>query len=154
MNLHTLTRSSWIILPSIQIGRWNWSKRWNFSTRWLKWAWSRSWFSVKPFFAGWQTALSMRLPKLPWFKRPLASQKKISVINVKDLQDNISIIDWSVITINSLYEAGFDVSWDAVKILGSWILEKKLSFDAWFLFSESAKKIIISSGWMMQTASI
>jgi len=52
----------------------------------------------------------MRLPKLPGFKRPLASQKKVSVLNIKSLEENNDVLNESFVSVDSLLDAGFDLS--------------------------------------------
>lgn len=145
MELHSLVRSKWIKKSAIQVGRGNWSKRGNYSKRWLKWAWSRAWFSVKPFFAGWQTSLSMRLPKLPGFKKPIMLQKRVTVINTDVLDKDIRIENASVVTMHLLTQLGYNKSWYIIKLLWSWSISKNLTFEWPFLYSQSAQEKIIQA---------
>jgi len=140
MLLHELKRSKCYKNSKKRLGRWNASWKWNYSTKGLKWQRARSW-GAKPIWFEWgQTPLTMRIPKLKWFKRYYKLVTNYDVVNVEDLNDFRA---WTIITKEKLFNAKL-ISSDsvAVKILWNWKLEKKLKFEGIDKFSKTAREQI------------
>ena len=63
MKIHQLQRSKGLKNKQVRVGRGNATGTGNYSGRGLKGQKSRSGHSMKPFFEGGQTSITMRLPK-------------------------------------------------------------------------------------------
>jgi large subunit ribosomal protein L15 len=106
---------------------------------------ARSGSSIRHGFEGGQTPLYRRLPKRGFNNKRF--KLKVAVVNLSDL-NNFS--DGADVDVKTLRSAGLiNGTFDAVKILGSGSLEKKLKVQA-HLFSASAKTKIEASGGTVQ----
>jgi len=140
MLLHELKRSKCYKDSKKRLGRWNASWKWNYSTKGLKWQRARSGWAKPIWFEWGQTPLTMRIPKLKWFKRYYKLVTNYDVVNVWDLN---SFRAWTVVTKGKLFELNLISSNTvAVKILGNGKLEKKLKFEWIEKFSKTAEEQI------------
>jgi len=136
MQLHELERSKWLKDKMRRKGRWNASKG-NTAGRWNNWQKSRSGYSQKPFFEGWQTPLFKRLPKLRGFKRYYKLIEDIVGINVSTLDSDDRIVD--TLDTALLQKLGYCKRWESIKILWNGEISKKIKIEDIAYFSKSAR---------------
>ena len=140
MKIHQLQRSKGLKDKQRRLGRWNATGSGNYSGKWLKGQKSRSWFSMKPFFEGWQTSIVQRLPKARGFTRYYKLVKDVSIINLGVLDADVRITDAMEITKQLLKDLWYIKSATAhVKILWHGDYAKHLTFKDIDTFSASAK---------------
>ncbi len=145
MKLHTLVRSKGLTDKLNRRGRWNASWRWNFSWRGCNWQKSRSGHSMKPFFEWGQTSVVMRMPKHRGFKRYYKLVNEIQPVNLWALQKDERITE--VVNKETLFQLWYINSTEiAVKVLGTWDIEKALTFEWIEHFSATAKAKIEKAG--------
>jgi len=145
MKLHTLVRSKGLTDKLNRRGRWNASWRWNFSWRGCNWQKSRSGHSMKPFFEWGQTSVVMRMPKHRGFKRYYKLVNEIQPVNLWSLQKDERITE--VVNKETLFQLWYINSTEiAVKVLGTWDIEKALTFEWIEHFSATAKAKIEKAG--------
>ena len=148
MLLHELRRSKWYNKPWKRLWRGNGSGKGNYCGRGIKWQLSRSGGGMPPWFEGWQTPLTQRLPKLRWFKRYYKLVKRYAIVNLGKLQEDWRIENGMKITKEVLKELGYLKKVDEpVKILAKWDFSKKLIFEWIEAYSEKAKQMIQAVGW-------
>ncbi|MBO4203595.1 50S ribosomal protein L15 [bacterium] len=144
MKLHELTRSKGFKAKSRQLGRGDASKG-NYSGKGLKGQKARAGKTIRPFFEGGQTPITMRMPKAKGFKRYYKLVDTYEVFNVAvfEKDDRFS----SEVTKELLKQAGYIKTTDAlVKILGNGELTKALTFTGMDKFTTSAKEKIEKAG--------
>jgi len=140
MRIHQLQKSKWLKDKARRRGRGNATGTGNYSGRGLKGQKSRSWFSMKPFFEGWQTSIVQRLPKARGFTRYFKLVKDVSIINLGALDADPRIKDDMEITKQLLKDLGYIKSATAfVKILSHGNYSKHLTFKDIDAFSASTK---------------
>jgi len=100
---------------------------------------SRSGYNLPNRFEGGQTALSMRLPKLPGFK---SLKKKAVVISLDQISKNFK--DKEVISIDALEKKGLVRVGDSAKILNNGKLTVKVSLGEDVKCSEKVAKLFSS----------
>lgn len=137
MLLHEISSSQWLHRPHIQRGRGGWSHRGNYSGRGLKGQKARSGGSLPRWFEGWQTPLSVRLPKQRWFKKYFKLIDNVQAINLSDLESSTLIEDGMTLNPEVCFELGLCVARQSVKILGQWEITKKLIIE-WIPMSMTA----------------
>lgn len=144
MLLHELERSKGYKNSKKRLGRGPGSWKGNYSTKGLKWQRARSWGAKPIWFEWWQTPLTMRLPKLKWFKRYYKLVTNYDVVNLSSLNDFRA---GTTITKEKLFEQKLISSTSvAVKILGDGKLDKKFKFEGIEKFSKTAEKQIKEQG--------
>ena len=149
MKLHSLVRSKGLTDKLNRRGRGNASWRGNFSGRGCNGQKSRSGHSMKPFFEWGQTSVVMRMPKHRGFKRYYKLVTPVQTVNLEALQNDEKVTD--VVTKELLLQLGYIRTADvAVKVLGTWDLQKALSFEGIEHFSASAKTKIEKAGWSIK----
>ena len=134
MKLHNLTPAAGSKGREKRIGRGEGSGHGGTSTRGHKGAQARSGYSRKIGFEGGQMPIQRRLPKFG-FTNPTRVEYK--AINVADLQALAEAKNLTVVTVETLREAGFINKNQLVKILGNGELTAKLEVSA-NAFSKSA----------------
>lgn len=134
MKLHNLTPAAGSKGREKRIGRGEGSGHGGTSTRGHKGAQARSGYSRKIGFEGGQMPIQRRLPKFG-FTNPTRVEYK--AINVKTLQTLSESMNVTVITLDTLKDAGFISKNQLVKILGNGELTAKLEVSA-NAFSKSA----------------
>lgn len=134
MKLHNLTPAAGSKGREKRIGRGEGSGHGGTSTRGHKGAQARSGYSRKIGFEGGQMPIQRRLPKFG-FTNPTRVEYK--AINVKTLQTLSESMNVTVITLDTLRNAGFITKNQLVKILGNGELTAKLEVSA-NAFSKSA----------------
>jgi len=97
---------------------------------------SRSGYNLPNRFEGGQTALSMRLPKLPGFK---SHKRKPVVISLDEVSANFK--NGETVTLTALTEKGMIRIFDAAKILSNGTLSVDVKIGEDVKASESVKKI-------------
>lgn len=143
MLLHEIKKSTGLKDKSKRLWRWNASWRWNYSTKGLKWQKARSWWSLPAWFEWWQTPLTLRLPKLKWFRRYYKLIKHYDVINLSKIEKDPRFESDMLITKSILSELNYISSENSlVKILWDWDFSKKLNFEWIDSFSKVAKEKI------------
>ena len=106
---------------------------------------ARSGSSIRHGFEGGQTPIYRRLPKRGFNNKRF--KLKVAVVNLSDLNQ---FENGAEVKVDSLRQQGLiNGRFEAVKILGSGILEKKLKVEA-HLFSASAKAQIEAKGGSVQ----
>jgi len=149
MKLHSLVRSKGLTDKLNRRWRGNASGRGNFSGRGCNGQKSRSGHSMKPFFEWGQTSVVMRMPKHRGFKRYYKLVTPVQTVNLEALQNDEKVTD--VVTKELLLQLGYIRTADvAVKVLGTWDLQKALSFEGIEHFSASAKTKIEKAGWSIK----
>lgn len=149
MKLHSLVRSKGLTDKLNRRWRGNASGRGNFSGRGCNGQKSRSGHSMKPFFEWGQTSVVMRMPKHRGFKRYYKLVTPVQTVNLEALQNDKKVTD--VVTKELLLQLGYIRTADvAVKVLGTWDLQKALSFEGIEHFSASAKTKIEKAGWSIK----
>lgn len=134
MNLNSLKPAQGSTHSEKRIGRGQGSGHGGTSTRGHKGAQSRSGYSQKLGFEGGQMPLQRRLPKFGFKNHKRVEFKPI---NLSVLEDLITKKSLSVITPETLAEAGIVSKNDKVKILGNGTLSKAVEVTA-HAFSKSA----------------
>ena len=117
-----------------RVGRGAGSGHGGYSTRGLKGAKSRSGYSRKLGFEGGQMPIQRRLPKFGFTNPTRVEYKAINVAMLQTLAESHNL---TVITVDTLREAGFINKNQLVKILGNGELTLKLEVSA-NAFSKSA----------------
>lgn len=140
MNLHTLVKSPGLKDKMKRLGRGNGGKG-NYSGKGLKGQKARSGTSIPAYFAGGQTPLYMRLPKLKGFKRYYKLREQIQIVNLWSLV-KAGYNNGDVVSKASLFEKGLIKNAEiAVKILWNGEYDLKLEFDESIeYFSKTAEK--------------
>ena len=145
MQVHELRKSSGFQASGKRLGRGNGSGKGSYSGKGLKGQKARKSGGVPLWFEGGQTPLFMRIPKLRWFKQPAAFQENIQVVTLARLQKDTRIS--GEVTKASLQKTGcIKSATDAVKILATGTLQKKLTFVGIEYFSASARAAIEQAG--------
>ena len=142
MKLHTLKPAEGSTHSSRRIGRGPGSGLGGTSTRGHKGAKARSGYKKKIGFEGGQMPLQRRVPK-SGFKN--INRVEYKAINLGVLQTLAESKNLSVITVQSLIDAGFISSKQLVKILGNGSLTTKVDVEA-HAFSKSAEEAIKALG--------
>ncbi len=138
MDLSNLKPAKGSVKREKRIGRGQGSGRGGTSTRGHKGGQSRSGYSRKIGFEGGQMPLQRRVPKYGFTNLNRREYKAINVSTLQTLAENRQL---SVISVETLAEAGLVSSKDLVKILGNGKLTAKLDVSA-HAFSKSAKAAI------------
>ena len=125
-----------------RVGRGQGSGRGGTSTRGTKGAKSRSGYSHKVGFEGGQMPLQRRLPKFG-FKNP--TRVEFRPVNLGDIQKLSDKIGTTVITLDTMVEAGLASSKELVKVLGFGTVSSKLEISA-DAFSKAAVSKIEAAG--------
>ena len=134
MKLHNLTPAAGSKGREKRIGRGEGSGHGGTSTRGHKGAQARSGYSRKLGFEGGQMPIQRRLPKFGFTNPTRVEYKAINVAMLQTLAESHNL---SVITVDTLREAGFINKNQLVKILGNGDLTVKLEVSA-NAFSKSA----------------
>ena len=134
MKLNNLTPAAGSKGREKRIGRGEGSGHGGTSTRGHKGAQARSGYSRKLGFEGGQMPIQRRLPKFGFTNPPRVEYKAINVAMLQTLAETHNL---SVITVDTLREAGFINKNQLVKILGNGELTLKLEVSA-NAFSKSA----------------
>ena len=134
MKLNNLTPAAGSIGREKRIGRGEGSGHGGTSTRGHKGAQARSGYSRKIGFEGGQMPIQRRLPKFGFTNPTRVEYKAINVAMLQTLAESHNL---SVITVDTLREAGFINKNQLVKILGNGELTIKLEVSA-NAFSKSA----------------
>lgn len=144
MKLHELTRSKGFTTKARRLGRGNASKG-NYSGKGLKGQKARTGKTIRTFFEGGQTPITMRMPKARGFKRYYKLLEHYEVINVAALEKDPRFT--SEVNKDLLKKAGYIKKTDAlVKILGNGELNKALTFTGIEKFTASAIQKIEKAG--------
>jgi len=153
MRIHQLQKSKWLKDKARRKGRGNATGTGNYSGKWLKGQKSRSWFSMKPFFEGWQTSIVQRLPKARWFTRYYKLVTDVVIVNLGALDADARISDTMEITKELLKKLWYINSVkDFVKLLWHGDYAKHLTFKDIDAFSASAKTKIEKPGTVHSVA--
>lgn len=142
MNLSNLKPAEGAVKSRKRIGRGAGSGLGGTSTRGNKGAKARSGYKKKIGFEGGQMPLQRRVPK-SGFKN--INRVEYKAINLGVLQTLAESKNLSVITVQSLIDAGFISSKQLVKILGNGSLTTKVDVEA-HAFSKSAEEAIKALG--------
>ena len=142
MKLHNLQPAEGSTHSRRRIGRGPGSGLGGTSTRGHKGAKARSGYKKKIGFEGGQMPLQRRVPK-SGFKN--INRVEYKAINLGVLQTLAESKNLSVITVQSLIDAGFISSKQLVKILGNGSLTTKVDVEA-HAFSKSAEEAITAHG--------
>ena len=134
MKLNNLTPAAGSKGREKRIGRGEGSGHGGTSTRGHKGAQARSGYSRKLGFEGGQMPIQRRLPKFGFTKPTRVEYKAINVAMLQSLAESHNL---SVITVDTLREAGFINKNQLVKVLGNGELTVKLEVSA-NAFSKSA----------------
>ncbi|MFI3293347.1 MAG: 50S ribosomal protein L15 [Rikenellaceae bacterium] len=129
-----------------RIGRGAGSGHGGTATRGHKGAQSRSGYSRKLGFEGGQMPLQRRLPKFGFTN---INRVEFKAINISALEELAAKKSLTVITIETLIEAGFAQRKDKVKILGNGAVTSALSVTA-HAFSKSAEAAIVAAGGQVE----
>jgi large subunit ribosomal protein L15 len=138
MDLSNLKPAKGSVKKEKRIGRGQGSGRGGTSTKGHKGGQSRAGYKRKIGFEGGQMPLQRRVPKFGFTN---LSRKEFKAINVSTLQTLADAKQLSVISFETLAQAGLVSSNDMVKILGNGKLTSKLDVTA-HAFSKSAKAAI------------
>ncbi len=147
MDLSNLKPAKGSIKKEKRIGRGTGSGHGGTSTRGHKGAKSRSGYSKKLGFEGGQMPLVRRVPKFGFKNFNRVEYKGVNLDTLQQLSEKNTT---TVITIETLIEAGFISKRDKVKILGRGELKAKLEVTA-HAFSATAKKAIEDLGGIANT---
>ena len=142
MNLHNLKPAKGSTHNTKRLGRGQGSGKGGTSTRGTKGAQARAGYEHKVGFEGGQMPIQRRLPKFG-FNNPTRVEYK--AINLDALQALSEKLGTTVITIESIKEAGLAGRKELVKVLGNGELSAKLEITA-DAFSQSAVSKIESAG--------
>ena len=134
MKLHNLQPAAGSLGRQKRIGRGEGSGRGGTSTRGHKGAQSRSGYSRKAGFEGGQMPIQRRLPKFGFVNPTRVEYKAVNLSTLQTLSDAHNV---TVITVETLLNAGYISKNDRVKILGNGELTAKLEVSA-HAFSKSA----------------
>lgn len=138
MDLSSLKPAKGSIKKEKRIGRGQGSGRGGTSTKGHKGGQSRAGYKTKMGFEGGQMPLQRRVPKFGFTN---INRKEYKGINISTLQSLAESRSLTVISIDTLLEAGLIAKKDLVKILGNGKLTSKLDIQA-HAFSKSAKAAI------------
>ena len=147
MKLHELKPAKGATKNVKRVGRGEGSGRGGTSTRGHKGAQARSGYSRKIGFEGGQMPIQRRLPKFGFTNRNRVEYKGI---NVSVLQEIAAALETTVISIETLREAGYLSKNKLVKILGNGELSAKLEVTA-HAFTKSAIAKIEAAGGKVTT---
>ena len=142
MNLHNLKPAKGSTHNTKRLGRGQGSGKGGTSTRGTKGAQARAGYEHKVGFEGGQMPIQRRLPKFG-FNNPTRVEYK--AINLDALQALSEKLGTTVITIESIKEAGLAGRKELVKVLGNGELSAKLEITA-DAFSQSAVSKIGAAG--------
>ncbi len=142
MNLHNLKPAKGSTHNTKRLGRGQGSGKGGTSTRGTKGAQARAGYEHKVGFEGGQMPIQRRLPKFG-FNNPTRVEYK--AINLDALQALSEKLGTTVITIESIKEAGLAGCKELVKVLGNGELSAKLEITA-DAFSQSAVSKIEAAG--------
>ena len=142
MNLHNLKPAKGSTHNTKRLGRGQGSGKGGTSTRGTKGAQARAGYEHKVGFEGGQMPIQRRLPKFG-FNNPTRVEYK--AINLDALQALSEKLGTTVITIESIKEAGLAGRKELVKVLGNGELSAKLEITA-DAFSQSAVSKIEAAG--------
>lgn len=142
MNLSNLRPAKGSTHHEKRIGRGQGSGHGGTSTRGHKGAQSRSGYSHKLGFEGGQMPLQRRLPKFGFTNHKRVEYKGINLSTLEDLATKNSL---SVVTVDTLIEAGFVSKSAKVKILGNGTISVALEVTA-HAFSKTAVAAIEAAG--------
>ena len=142
MNLHNLKPAKGSTHNTKRLGRGQGSGKGGTSTRGTKGAQARAGYEHKVGFEGGQMPIQRRLPKYG-FNNPTRVEYK--AINLDALQALSEKLGTTVITIESIKEAGLAGRKELVKVLGNGELSAKLEITA-DAFSQSAVSKIEAAG--------
>ena len=142
MNLHNLKPAPGSTHNTKRLGRGQGSGKGGTSTRGTKGAQARAGYEHKVGFEGGQMPIQRRLPKFG-FNNPTRVEYK--AINLDALQALSEKLGTTVITIESIKEAGLAGRKELVKVLGNGELSAKLEITA-DAFSQSAVSKIEAAG--------
>ena len=142
MNLHNLKPAKGSTHNTKRLGRGQGSGKGGTSTRGTKGAQARAGYEHKVGFEGGQMPIQRRLPKFG-FNSPTRVEYK--AINLDALQALSEKLGTTVITIESIKEAGLAGRKELVKVLGNGELSAKLEITA-DAFSQSAVSKIEAAG--------
>ena len=142
MNLHNLKPAKGSTHNTKRLGRGQGSGKGGTSTRGTKGAQARAGYEHKVGFEGGQKPIQRRLPKFG-FNNPTRVEYK--AINLDALQALSEKLGTTVITIESIKEAGLAGRKELVKVLGNGELSAKLEITA-DAFSQSAVSKIEAAG--------
>ena len=142
MKFHNLTPAAGSKGREKRIGRGEGSGHGGTSTRGHKGAQARSGYSRKIGFEGGQMPIQRRLPKFGFTNPTRVEYKAINVAMLQSLAESHNL---SVITVDTLREAGFINKNQLVKVLGNGELTAKLEVSA-NAFSKSAIAKIEAAG--------
>ena len=142
MNLHNLKPAKGSTHNTKRLGRGQGSGKGGTSTRCTKGAQARAGYEHKVGFEGGQMPIQRRLPKFG-FNNPTRVEYK--AINLDALQALSEKLGTTVITIESIKEAGLAGRKELVKVLGNGELSAKLEITA-DAFSQSAVSKIEAAG--------
>ena len=142
MNLHNLKPAKGSTHNTKRLGRGQGSGKGGTSTRGTKGAQARAGYEHKVGFEGGQMPIQRRLPKFG-FNNPTRVEYK--AINLDALQALSEKLGTTVITIESIKEAGLAGRKELVKVLGNGELSAKLELTA-DAFSQSAVSKIEAAG--------
>lgn len=134
MNLSNLTPAKGSVRNNKRVGRGQGSGRGGTSTRGHKGAKSRSGYSRKRGFEGGQMPLQRRLPKFGFTNINRVEYKPINISMIEELAVKHNL---TVITVETLMDAGYLSKGKLVKILGNGELTLKLEITA-HAFSKGA----------------
>ncbi len=142
MNLHNLKPAKGSTKSTKRVGRGEGSGKGGTATRGTKGAQARAGYEHKVGFEGGQMPIQRRLPKFG-FKNP--TRVEFQPVNVAELQALSEALGTSVITLDTMVDAGLASPKDLVKVLGNGELTSKLEVSA-DAFSKSAIAKIEAAG--------
>ncbi len=142
MNLHNLKPAKGSTKSTKRVGRGEGSGKGGTATRGTKGAQARAGYEHKVGFEGGQMPIQRRLPKFG-FKNP--TRVEFQPVNVAELQALSEALGTSVITLDTMVDAGLASPKDLVKVLGNGELTAKLEVSA-DAFSKSAIAKIEAAG--------
>ena len=145
LKLHDLKPAPGSKKQKIRVGRGEGGRRGKTAGRGTKGLKARN--TLRPGFEGGQTALAMRLPKLPGFKNP--NKEEFAIVNLAALD---TFDAGSVVNPDELRSRGMIRHKGRVKVLAQGELGKALTVKA-HAFSEAAKKKIEAAGGTVEIIS-
>ena len=148
MNLHNLKPAKGSTHNTKRLGRGQGSGKGGTSTRGTKGAQARAGYEHKVGFEGGQMPIQRRLPKFG-FNNPTRVEYK--AINLDALQALSEKLGTTVITIESIKEAGLAGRKELVKVLGNGELSAKLEITADALSQSAVSKIEAAGGKAIKT---
>ncbi|GHW02741.1 50S ribosomal protein L15 [candidate division SR1 bacterium] len=148
MKLHELTRSKGFKAKARRLGRGNASKG-NYSGKGLKGQKARTGKTIRPFFEGGQTPITMRMPKAKGFKRFYKLVDHYVVINLSSIEKDdrfTTEVTKEILKANRMLKSTDSL----VKILGNGEFTKAITFTGMDKFTASAKEKIEKAGGKIQ----